>query len=122
MSQRVLVVDDASFMRFVIRDILTKLGHEVVGEAADGVEACARYDELEPDLVTLDLVMPKKSGLEALRDIRAKHPQAKIIVVSALEQRETLMEAFRLGAADYLVKPFSKDRVAQAIERMAMVA
>lgn len=118
MSKKVLVVDDATFMRHVIKGILTEMGCEVVGEAKDGQEAVDQYDQLQPDVVTLDLVMPNKGGLEALRDIRAKHPSAKVIVVSAIDQRESLMEAMKLGAADYVVKPFERDRVVGAIERV----
>ncbi len=118
MSLRVLVVDDAAFMRHMIKTLLTGLGHEIIGEAGDGVEACQKFDELTPDLVTLDLIMPKKGGLEALKDIRTKHPQARIIVISAVEQRAPLMEALRLGATDYLVKPFEKDRVVEALGRI----
>ncbi|MFO0839660.1 MAG: response regulator [Phycisphaerae bacterium] len=117
MSLRVLIVDDAAFMRFLIKDILVKLGHQVVGEAGDGEQACAMYDSLQPDLVTLDLIMPKKSGLDALRDIRQKHPKARVVVISAVEQRQPLMDALKLGATDYLVKPFEKDRVVEAIGR-----
>ena len=118
MSSRVLVVDDALFMRHMIKNILTGMGHEIVGEAGDGEEACSRYDELKPDFVTLDLVMPKKGGLDALRDIKAKDPEAKIVIISALDQRQPLMEALKLGAADYIVKPFEKDRVEEAINRV----
>jgi len=117
-GMRVLIVDDAAFMRFMIRKILTDLGHEVVGEAEDGVVACAKYAELKPDLVTLDLIMPNKDGIETLRDIRSKDPNAKIVVISAVEQRQPLMDALRLGAVDYLTKPFEKERVAEAISRV----
>jgi two-component system chemotaxis response regulator CheY len=117
-SMRVLIVDDAAFMRFMIKGILTGLGHEIVGEACDGEEACAKYEQLKPDFVTLDLIMPKKGGLDTLRDIRAKDPRAKVIVISAVEQRQPLMEAMKLGASDYLVKPFENDRVVEAIGRM----
>ena len=118
MSKKILVVDDATFMRHMIKGILTEMGCEVVGEAKDGEEAIDLYDQLQPDVVTLDLVMPNKGGLEALRDIRAKHPSAKVVVVSAIDQRESLMEAMKLGAADYVVKPFERDRVVGAIERV----
>ena len=118
MATRVLVVDDAVFMRHMIKNILTDMGCEVVGEAADGVEACEKYDTLSPDLVTLDLVMPKKGGLEALKDIREKDPNAKVVVISAIDQRQPLMDALKLGAADYVVKPFEKERVEQAINRV----
>lgn len=116
-SLRVLIVDDAAFMRFLIKNILTELGHEIAGEAGDGEEACTMYAELKPDLVTLDLIMPKKGGIDALRDIRGMDPNAKVIVISAVEQRRPLMDALRLGATDYLTKPFEKERVAEAISR-----
>lgn len=118
MSKKILVVDDATFMRQMIKGILTEMGCEVVGEAKDGAEAVERYDELKPDLVTLDLIMPNRSGLEALREIRSKDPEAKVVVVSAVDQRESLIEAMKLGAADYVVKPFERDRVVGAIERV----
>ncbi|MDX2198898.1 MAG: response regulator [Phycisphaerae bacterium] len=120
MGKRVLVVDDAAFMRHMIKDILKKLGHEIVGEAGDGEEACAKFEALQPDLVTLDLIMPKKGGLDTLRDIRAKHPTAKVVIISAIEQRESLMTAARLGAIDYLVKPFTKERVAETLTRLSV--
>ena len=82
------------------------------------MEACEKYDALSPDLVTLDLVMPKKGGLEALKDIREKDPNAKVVVISAIDQRQPLMDALKLGAADYVVKPFEKERVEQAINRV----
>jgi two-component system chemotaxis response regulator CheY len=117
MAARVLIVDDAAFMRHLIKDIITSMGHEVVGEAGDGFEACTKYAELHPDMVTLDLVMPNKGGLDTLKDIRGEDPHAKVLIVSALDQRQPLMEALRLGAVDYIVKPFDKDRVEQAIKR-----
>ncbi len=117
MAARVLIVDDAAFMRHLIKGIITSLGHEVVGEAGDGVEACKMYSELHPDMVTLDLVMPNKGGLDALKDIREGDPHARVLIVSALDQRQPLMDALRLGAVDYIVKPFEKDRVEQAVKR-----
>ncbi len=120
MSLRVLVVDDAAFMRFMIKGILKELGHEVVREAENGEQACTKYAELKPDLVTMDLIMPLKGGIDALRDIRAADPRARVMVMSAVEQRQPLMEALRLGAVDYLVKPFEKDRVAEALARVVV--
>lgn len=118
MSARILVVDDAAFMRHMIKNILVGLGHQIVGEACDGNEACQKYEELHPDMVTLDLVMPNKGGLAALEDIRKADPTAKVVVISAIDQRQPLMEALKLGAADYVVKPFEKDRVEEAINRV----
>jgi len=113
-----MIVDDAAFMRHMIKKILTDIGCEVVAEAVDGEEACAKYAELKPDLVTMDLIMPKKGGLEALKDIRESDANAKVIVISAIDQRQPLMEALKNGAADYVVKPFEKERVQEAIARV----
>lgn len=117
---RVLIVDDAKFMRHMIRSIFQELGWEVVGEAENGQEACELYEQLLPDLVTMDIVMPDVSGIEALKIIREKDPDAKVIMISAIDQREPLMEALKLGAADYVVKPFEKDRVQEALQRVAV--
>ena len=118
MATRVLVVDDAAFMRHMIKDILGGMGCEVVGEAVNGEEACQKYEEFKPDLVTMDLIMPKKGGLDALKEIREKDPDAKVVVISAVDQRKTLMDALKHGAADYVVKPFEKERVEEAIGRV----
>ena len=118
MATRVLIVDDAKFMRHMIKSILTDIGYEVIGEACDGEEACTMYQELTPDVVTLDVVMPKLGGIEALKQIRSADPKAKVVMISAIDQREPLMEALKLGAADYVVKPFEKDRVQEAMQRV----
>lgn len=118
MSTRVLVVDDAKFMRHMLKNILTGIGFEVVGEACDGNEACEKYAELNPDVVTMDIVMPKLGGLDALKQIKGKNPAARVVMISAIDQREPLMEALKLGAADYVVKPFEKERVEEAMKRV----
>ena len=118
MSIRVLVVDDAKFMRHLLKNILVGMGWEVVGEAGNGKEAADKYRELSPDVVTMDIVMPGTSGIEALKQIRGKDPQAKIVMISAIDQREPVMEALKLGAADYVVKPFEKERVEEAMHRV----
>ena len=112
---RILVVDDAAFMRKMVSDALTKGGHEVVGEAGNGVEAIARYQELKPDLMTLDITMPEKDGLAALADIMAADPSARVVMCSALGQESKVLEAIKLGAKDFVVKPFQADRVLEAI-------
>ncbi len=119
MSTRVLIVDDAKFMRHMIKNILVGMGWEVVGEAGDGKEACEKYKELTPDIVTMDIVMPNLSGIDALKEIRQSDPNAKVVMISAIDQREPLMEALKLGAVDYVVKPFEKERVEEAMHRVA---
>ncbi len=118
MGTRVLVVDDAKFMRHMIKNILGDLGCDVVGEAENGNQACEMYKELTPDLVTMDVVMPEVGGIEALKRIRADDAKAKVVMITALDQREPLMEALKLGAVDYIVKPFEKDRVQEAMQRV----
>ena len=118
MSTRVLIVDDAKLMRHMIKRILVEMGWEVVGEAANGREATRKYKELSPDVVTMDIVMPEMSGLEALKEIREADAEAKVVMISAIDQREPLMEALKLGAVDYVVKPFEKDRVTEAMQRV----
>jgi two-component system chemotaxis response regulator CheY len=114
---RILVVDDAAFMRKVLTDALSKGGHEVIGEGANGNEAIARCKELHPDLTTLDITMPETDGLEALRQILAGDPAAKVIMCSALGAEDKVLEAIRIGAKDFIVKPFQADRVLDAINK-----
>lgn len=112
---RVLVVDDAAFMRKVLSDALSKGGHEIVGEAANGVEAVARFQELHPDVTTLDITMPEKDGIEALREIIATDPGARVVMCSALGQESKVLESIKSGAKDFVVKPFQADRVLEAV-------
>jgi two-component system, chemotaxis family, chemotaxis protein CheY len=109
---RVLVVDDAAFMRKMVTDALSKGGHEVVGEAGNGNEAIAQFQALKPDLMTLDITMPEKA---ALADIMAADPSAKVVMCSALGQESKVLEAIKLGAKDFVVKPFQADRVIDAV-------
>src|SRR3712207_2324437 len=112
---RVLVVDDAAFMRKMVTDALTKGGHEVVGEAGTGVEAVDRYRDLRPDVTTLDITMPEKDGLAALKEIIELDPSAKVVMCSALGQESKVLESIKLGAKDFVVKPFQAPRVLEAI-------
>jgi two-component system chemotaxis response regulator CheY len=114
---RVLVVDDAAFMRKMVSDALTGGGHEIVGEAANGAEAVQRFQELRPDVMTLDITMPEKDGLSALQEIIAVDPGAKVIMCSALGQESKVLESIKLGAKDFVVKPFQAARVLSAIEK-----
>ncbi len=112
---RVLVVDDAAFMRKMVTDALTKGGHEVVGEAGNGVEALTQYRELKPDLLTLDITMPEKDGLATLKELIELDPAAKVVMCSALGQESKVLESIKLGAKDFVVKPFQADRVIEAV-------
>lgn len=115
--KRLLVVDDALLMRKLIRDVATEAGWIVAGEARNGLEAVALYQELRPDLVTMDVVMPGMGGLEALRAIRANDPEAQIVMITALDQKQTLMESIREGAIDFIVKPFERERVINLLNK-----
>ncbi|MEH7504889.1 response regulator [Neobacillus drentensis] len=115
---RVLIVDDAAFMRMMLKDILTKNGLEVVGEAVNGADAIDKYRELNPDIVTMDITMPEKDGITAVKEIRALHPQAKIIMCSAMGQQPMVLEAIQSGAKDFVVKPFQPDRVMESIKKV----
>ncbi len=117
MSNRILVVDDAAFMRMMIKDILVKNGYQVVGEAADGMQAIEKFKELRPDLVTMDITMPEMDGIQALKEIRKIDPNAKIIMCSAMGQQAMVIDAIQAGAKDFIVKPFQADRVIEAIKK-----
>ena len=118
MTRRLLVADDAMIIRQIIKDMAINAGWEVVGEAANGQEAIDRYQELKPDAVTLDLVMPEHDGLHALHGIMAFDPEAKILVVSALEQRGVLKDAIKAGAADFVAKPFDKRNLQATLDQL----
>jgi len=114
---KILVVDDAAFMRMMLKDILLKGGHEVVGEAENGLVAIQRYQELRPDIVTMDITMPEMEGIEAVKQIRTLDAKAKIIMCSAMGQQGMVVQAIQAGARDFVVKPFQGDRVLQALNK-----
>jgi two-component system chemotaxis response regulator CheY len=118
MSKRILIVDDAAFTRELLRDILTEEGYQIAAEAADGAAAVAAYAEHSPDMVMLDIIMPRMSGLEALREIVAHDPKAKVVMCSALGQESLVTEALDAGAEDFVVKPFRLERVIGVIEKV----
>jgi two-component system chemotaxis response regulator CheY len=122
MSLRVMVVDDALFMRNMLKDIFVRAGHEVVAEAENGEMALALYLEFKPDLVTMDIVMPKKSGIEALQEIMTNAPDACVVMVSALGQDSLVLEAVESGAKDFIVKPFKEDKVLEIVRRITQQA
>ncbi|OZU90311.1 two-component system response regulator [Virgibacillus indicus] len=117
MANRILIVDDAAFMRMMIKDILTKNGFEVIGEAQDGAEAIEKYKELSPDLVTMDITMPEMDGITSLKRIKELNSDAKIIMCSAMGQQAMVIDAIQAGAKDFIVKPFQADRVIEAIQK-----
>ena len=112
---KILLVDDAAFMRKVIKDTLNKNGYTDVHEAVDGADAVEKYDELHPDLVMMDITMPNMDGLEALKAIRAKDPNANVVMCSAMGQESMVIDAVRSGAKDFIVKPFKRDRVLKTV-------
>lgn len=118
MGNKILVVDDAAFMRMMIKDVLTKNGFEVVGEAENGKVALDKYKELSPDLVIMDITMPEVNGIEALKNIKAFNPGAKVIMCSAMGQQAMVIEAIQSGAKDFIVKPFQADRVCDAVRKV----
>lgn len=115
---RILIVDDAKFMRMTLSNILLKANHEIVGEGENGRQAIELYKECLPDLVTMDITMPEMGGLEAVREIKKEYPDAKIVMCSAMGQQKMVVEAIEAGAKDFIVKPFDELRVTDAINRV----
>ncbi|WP_285766996.1 response regulator [Peribacillus sp. SI8-4] len=114
---RILIVDDAKFMRMTLSNILSKAGHEVIGEGENGKEAIELYRHFQPDLVTMDITMPIMSGLDAVKEIKKEFQAAKVIMCSAMGQQKMVVEAIEAGAKDFIVKPFDEGRVVEAINR-----
>ncbi|MBM7095510.1 response regulator [Bacillus sp. H-16] len=117
MVGRLLITDDAAFMRMTLKKIVTDAGYEVVGEAANGKEAVKLYDETKPDVVTMDITMPEMNGIEALKEIKTKNPGAKVLMCSAMGQQAMVMDAIKHGAIDFIVKPFDEVRIREAITK-----
>jgi two-component system chemotaxis response regulator CheY len=115
---RLLIVDDALVMRKIIGSIAVEAGWTVVGEAENGLRGVQLYEKLRPDLVTMDLVMPVMGGLEALKRIHTDHPLARIVVITAVDQKQTLVDAIEAGAADFIVKPFQRDHVKNVLVKI----
>jgi two-component system, chemotaxis family, chemotaxis protein CheY len=112
---RVLVVDDAAFMRRVVSDALVSGGHDVIGEAGNGIDAITRFQELRPELTMLDITMPEKDGLQALAEIMTLDPGARVLMCSALGQESKVIESIKIGAKDFVVKPFAPERLLEAV-------
>jgi two-component system, chemotaxis family, chemotaxis protein CheY len=115
---KILIVDDAKFMRTTLTNILIKAGHEIVGEAENGKAAVSLYQTTLPDLVTMDITMPEMSGLKATKLIKEEFPDARIIMCSAMGQQKMVVEAIETGAKDFIVKPFDENRVIETINRV----
>lgn len=118
MGRKILIVDDAAFMRMMIKDILTKNDFEVVGEAENGAKAIEKYVELKPDLIIMDITMPEVDGIQAVKEIKKVNNDAKIVMCSAMGQQAMVIEAIQAGAKDFIVKPFQADRVIEAVKKV----
>ncbi|HZK56925.1 MAG TPA: response regulator [Clostridia bacterium] len=118
MSSGILIVDDAAFMRMMIKDVLTKNGFNVAGEAENGIKAIEKYKELQPELTIMDITMPEMDGIQAVKEIRKLNSDAKIIMCSAMGQQAMVIEAIQAGAKDFIVKPFQADRIIEAVKKV----
>lgn len=118
MAKNILICDDAAFMRMMIKDILTKNGYNIAGEAENGAKAVEKYNELKPDLVLMDITMPEMDGIQALKKIKETDPNASVIMCSAMGQQAMVIESIQSGAKDFIVKPFQTDRVLEAVQKV----
>ena len=118
MAKNILICDDAAFMRMIIKDILTKNGYNIAGEAENGAKAVEKYNELKPDLVLMDITMPEMDGIQALKKIKETDPNASVIMCSAMGQQAMVIESIQSGAKDFIVKPFQADRVLEAVQKV----
>lgn len=118
MAKNILICDDAAFMRMMIKDILTKNGYNIAGEAENGLKAVEKYNELKPDLVLMDITMPEMDGIQALKSIKSADPGATVIMCSAMGQQAMVIEAIQSGAKDFIVKPFQAERVLEAVKKV----
>lgn len=118
MAHRIMLADDAAFMRKMIKDILTKNDYEVIDNPADGLQAVEEYTRSRPDLVLMDITMPNMDGLTALKEIKKMDPGAKIVMCSAMGQEKMVLEAIKAGAIDFIVKPFNADKIVQTVKRI----
>lgn len=117
MAQRVMLVDDASFMRMMLKNILVGAGYEVIGEAENGAKAIEQFKTLKPDLVIMDIIMPEMGGIDAVREIMKANPSAKVLMCSSMGQQSLVVEAIQAGAKDFIVKPFQPSNVLEAVKK-----
>lgn len=117
MGYTVMLVDDAAFMRMMLKDILSNNGYQVIGEAENGQVAVEKYSDLKPDITIMDITMPEMDGLQAVKEIRSRDPQARVIMCSAMGQQAMVIEAIQSGAKDFVVKPFQAERVLEAVAK-----
>lgn len=118
MGKTILIVDDAAFMRMILKDVLTKNGYEVVGEAENGLDAIEKYKELRPTLTLMDITMPELDGIKATKEIKSQFPDANIVICSAMGQQAMVVESIQAGAKDFIVKPFQPERVLEIVEKI----
>ncbi len=118
MAKNILICDDAAFMRMMIKDILSKNGYNVAGEAENGLKAVEKYKEISPDLVLMDITMPEMDGIQALKEIKKIDAGALVIMCSAMGQQAMVIESIQAGAKDFIVKPFQADRVIEAVKKV----
>ena len=118
MAKNILICDDAAFMRMMIKDVLSKNGYTVAGEAENGLRAVEKYNELHPDLVLMDITMPEMDGIAALKKIKSMDPSAVVIMCSAMGQQAMVIESIQAGARDFIVKPFQAERVIEAVKKV----
>lgn len=116
--KKIMIVDDAAFMRALLKDYMISLGHEIVAEGSNGYEAILLYKRYKPDVVTMDITMPEMDGISALKEIIKFDPRAKVIMCSAMGQQQMVLDSIRAGAKDFLVKPFNNERIVEAVERV----
>jgi len=115
---RILIVDDTAFMRLVLKGIFQRNGHEVIGEGENGLQGVELYKQLSPDFVTMDITMPELDGISAVKEIKAFNPQAKVIMCSAIGDQESMLEAINAGALDFIIKPFSEEKVVEVFSKL----
>lgn len=118
MAKSILICDDAAFMRMMIKDVLSKNGYIIAGEAENGAKAVEKYNETKPDLVMMDITMPEMNGIDALKKIKAQDPSANVIMCSAMGQQAMVIESIQAGAKDFIVKPFQGERVLEAVKKV----